>query len=38
MYIEELSTSLNNLTGCGRDKVRAKLRAIAAQMTKQGQI
>jgi DNA topoisomerase-6 subunit B len=38
LYIEELSKSLDALTGCGREKVRAKLRAIAAQLTKKGEI
>jgi DNA topoisomerase-6 subunit B len=38
LYIEELSRSLDELTGCGKEKVRAKLRALAAQMTKKGEI
>ena len=37
-YIEELAVSLHNITRCGRDKVRAKLVAIARQMTQKGEI
>ena len=38
LSIEELAVSLHNITRCGRDKVRAKLVAIARQMTQKGEI
>jgi DNA topoisomerase-6 subunit B len=38
LYIEELSTSLNGLTKCGKEDIRERLRSIARKMTKEGEL
>ena len=35
-YIEELSTSLNHLTRCGKEKVKKDLLSVAKKITKSG--
>ncbi|OHB74994.1 MAG: DNA topoisomerase VI subunit B [Planctomycetes bacterium RBG_16_59_8] len=38
MYIEELSIALNDITACGKEKVKKHLLAIAREKTKSGEI